>query len=92
MAEIDKKLTIPLFAGGLRGEGLRGKDVWVTQTYFPGLPNCAQYRVQKAILLTRNPFDAIYSLFNMLVRRTVHMFKCTNVLVVHTPMFTRNLL
>lgn len=68
MAQIDKQLTIPLFAAGLRGEGLRGKDVWVTQTYFPGLPNCAQYRVQKVILLARNPFDAYFSMFNMLVR------------------------
>lgn len=75
MAQIDKQLTLPLFSAGLRGEGLRGKDVWVTQTYFPGLPNCAQYRVQKTVLLARNPFDAYYSMFTMLVRRTIqHLY------------------
>lgn len=60
-----EKGTRQLFDGGLRGGGFFGRDVWITSTHFPwinSVANPSPYRVHKAVILVRNPFDILYSL------------------------------
>jgi hypothetical protein len=60
--------TRQLFLGGLLGGGFFGRDVWITATHYPSFhPFKNIYNVQKAIILTRNPYDSLFSLFNLLV-------------------------
>ena len=60
--------TRQLFLGGLLGGGFFGRDVWLTATHYPSFHLFQNiYNVQKAIILTRNPYDSLFSFFNLLV-------------------------
>ena len=50
---------------GLLGEGLVDKRVWVVKTHYPERYGKSKFYAEKAILVFRNPMDAIVSLFNM---------------------------
>ena len=55
---------------GLIGEGLVGKETWITKTHYPYVKGARAYQVQKAVLIVRNPFDALYSYVNMVVTKS----------------------
>ena len=59
-----KKLNPDLIKRGLGGEGLVGKETWITKTHYPCTPSHKEYQIEKAVLIIRNPFDAVFSLFN----------------------------
>ena len=63
--DITKKLNKDLMLMGLAGEGLVDKRVWVVKTHYPERYGKTKFYAERAILLVRNPLDAITSLFNM---------------------------
>jgi hypothetical protein len=54
----------------LQGEGITDDSVFVVKTHYPERPGYIRFRAQKAVLLVRNPFDAIYSYFHMALTNT----------------------
>ena len=46
------------------------KRVWVVKTHFPQRWGNTIYDTQRAVLLVRNPVDAIVSVFNMVMTNT----------------------
>ena len=64
--DITKKLNKDLMFMGLAGEGLVDKRVWVVKTHYPERYGKTKFYAERAILLVRNPLDAITSLFNMI--------------------------
>ena len=58
----------------LRGYGLVGEScvnrTWVVKTHFPERYGWRRYKVQRGLLLVRNPFNAIDSYFNMQLTAT----------------------
>ena len=65
--DITRKLIKQLMDKGFVGEGLAGKRVQIVKTHFPERFGPNQFHTDRAILLVRNPLDAISSLFNMLI-------------------------
>ena len=63
--DVSKKLNKDLMVMGLAGEGLVDKRVWVIKTHYPERFGKSMYYAERAILLVRNPCDAITSFFNM---------------------------
>lgn len=63
--DITKKLNKDLMMMGLAGEGLVDKRVMVVKTHYPERYGKTKFYAERAILLVRNPLDAIVSLFNM---------------------------
>lgn len=55
----------------LLGEGILGTKVWICQTNFPEEIGVARTFVNKAVVITRNPCDAICSHFNKVMTRTI---------------------
>ncbi|CAI2367336.1 unnamed protein product [Moneuplotes crassus] len=55
--------------GRLNGEGISNKKVWLVQTSFPEQIGDARIDINKAIVVVRNPCDAIYSHFNRLINK-----------------------
>jgi hypothetical protein len=51
---------------GLAGEGLVDKRVWVVKPHYPERYGKTKFYAERAILLVRNPLDAMTSLFNMI--------------------------
>ena len=64
-----RKLSKELAAAGFRGEGVVGR-AWVVKTHYPERLGWKEFDATKAIVLVRNPFDAIDSHFNMILTRT----------------------
>ncbi|CAI2367750.1 unnamed protein product [Moneuplotes crassus] len=56
----------------LLGEGILGTKVWIAQTNFPEEIGVARLFINKAIVVTRNPCDAIFSLFNKLCTKDIN--------------------
>jgi len=55
---------------GLAGEGQLGQKVWLVKTHYPEREGWKMFEVQRAILLVRNPYDAIDSYFNQTMTNT----------------------
>ena len=51
---------------GFSGEALVNKQVWVIKSHYPERVSTTKYYSERAILLVRNPIDAIVSYFNMM--------------------------
>ena len=71
----DRAMARDLQLYGLVGEGnvgahTGGGKVWVVKTHFPEKYGWKDFATQRAILLVRNPFNAIRSYFNMLLTGT----------------------
>jgi len=64
--DLDKGLVRELMDKGFAGEGLADKRVQVVKTHFPERFGTHKFQADKAILLVRNPLDAITSLYNMI--------------------------
>lgn len=51
---------------GLAGESISDDRVWIVKTHYPERSGTTQFEANKAIVLVRNPLDAMASLFNMI--------------------------
>ena len=63
--DISHDLNLALMTAGLQGEGLVDKRVWVIKTHYPERYGGTKFGAERSILLTRNPLDAIVSVFNL---------------------------
>ncbi|EWM25143.1 Sulfotransferase [Nannochloropsis gaditana] len=61
----DRVLSRSLLKRGLRGEGVVDERAWIVKSHWPERHGYRRFPAQRIILLVRNPFDAIYSYFNM---------------------------
>ena len=61
----ERTLSQALQRCGARGEGVIDERVWLVKTHYPERRGYAEIGVDRAILLVRNPWDAIDSYFNM---------------------------
>ncbi|ETV96377.1 hypothetical protein H310_10530 [Aphanomyces invadans] len=61
----DRSLSLELLKGGMKGEGVVDDRVWFVKSHYPERSGYVPVAVQKAILVVRNPWDAINSYFNM---------------------------
>ncbi|CAM9467927.1 unnamed protein product, partial [Laminaria digitata] len=66
----DRTLSRSLSAFGMQGEGVVDHRVRVVKTHYPERAGYRTFEGKKAILLVRNPFDAINSYFNMALTNT----------------------
>lgn len=66
----DRHLSQQLRECGLEGEGIVDSRVWVIKTHFPERRGYRPFKANKAIVVVRNPFDAMDSYFNMVLTRT----------------------
>jgi hypothetical protein len=65
-----RPLNQQLVDAGMLGEGFVDGRVFAIKTHFPERLGRCQVRAPRAILVVRNPFDAIVSYFNMVVTET----------------------
>ncbi|OQS06382.1 basolateral NaK(2Cl) cotransporter [Thraustotheca clavata] len=61
----DRTLSVELQKYGLKGEGVVDETVWFVKSHYPERSGYKPVAIQKAILVVRNPWDAINSYFNM---------------------------
>ncbi|OWZ21986.1 hypothetical protein PHMEG_0003383 [Phytophthora megakarya] len=66
----DRSLSKELQQYGMKGEGVVDESVWFVKTHFPERVGYKAFPVKKAILVVRNPWDAIDSYFNMTLTNT----------------------
>ncbi|GMF46954.1 unnamed protein product [Phytophthora fragariaefolia] len=66
----DRSLSKELQQYGMKGEGVVDESVWFVKTHFPERAGYKEFPVKKAILVVRNPWDAIDSYFNMTLTNT----------------------
>ncbi|KAF1324048.1 Transmembrane 9 superfamily member 2, partial [Globisporangium splendens] len=66
----DRALSQELQQYGMKGEGVVDESVWFVKTHFPERVGWKPFNVKKAILVVRNPWDAIDSYFNMTLTNT----------------------
>ncbi|KAG6586517.1 fbox domain containing protein [Phytophthora cinnamomi] len=66
----DRSLSKELQQYGMKGEGVVDESVWFVKTHFPERVGYRDFPVRKAILVVRNPWDAIDSYFNMTLTNT----------------------
>lgn len=66
----DRSLSKELQQYGMKGEGVVDESVWFVKTHFPERVGYKEFPVKKAILVVRNPWDAIDSYFNMTLTNT----------------------
>lgn len=67
MFEINAFNSKILYDGGFKGQGLIQDEAWVIMTHYPHtlpLTPRKEYNVNKCILVIRNPYDSIYSMFH----------------------------
>lgn len=69
------------------------RSVWMIKTHYPERHGYKRYLVDRAILLIRNPFDAIQSYFHMGMTNTHNqtlteeVFQITSILINHSQAF-----
>ncbi|KAL4138538.1 hypothetical protein PRIC2_002043 [Phytophthora ramorum] len=66
----DRSLSKELQLYGMKGEGVVDESVWFVKTHFPERVGYKDFPAKKAILVVRNPWDAIDSYFNMTLTNT----------------------
>ena len=66
----DRTLSRSLLERGLIGEGITDERVHIVKSHFPERYGYKKFQAHKIIMLTRNPFDAIDSYFNMAFTNT----------------------
>ncbi|KAF4317267.1 hypothetical protein BBO99_00008171 [Phytophthora kernoviae] len=66
----DRSLSKELQQYGMKGEGVVDESVWFVKTHFPERVGYKAFPAKKAILVVRNPWDAIDSYFNMTLTNT----------------------
>jgi len=68
----NRTLSSALLRCGYRGEGLTDNSVWMVKSHYPERLGFIKFRVDRVVLLVRNPFDAITSYFHMAMTNTHH--------------------
>ena len=63
--DISHDLNFALMTAGLQGEGLVDKRVWIIKSHYPERYGGTRFGAERIILLTRNPLDAVVSVFNL---------------------------
>jgi len=58
-------LTASLLSYGFQGEGVTDNSVWILKSHFPERLGYVHALANRALVLIRNPFDAIESYFHM---------------------------
>jgi hypothetical protein len=66
----DRSLSQELQQYGMKGEGVVDESVWFVKSHFPERVGWKPFAVRKAIVVVRNPWDAIDSYFNMTLTNT----------------------
>jgi hypothetical protein len=66
----DRTLGKSLFDFGMKGEGVVDDTVHLVKTHYPERAGYLPFNAGRAILLVRNPYDAIDSYFNMTLTNT----------------------
>lgn len=61
----NRPLAASLLRFGYVGEGITDQSVWVVKSHFPERLGFIRFPVERAVLVVRNPFDAIESYFHM---------------------------
>lgn len=61
----NRPLPASLVESGFVGEGVTTNAVWVIKSHYPERYGYVKVFADRAIVLVRNPVDAIYSYFNM---------------------------
>nr|CCA26282.1 conserved hypothetical protein [Albugo laibachii Nc14] len=61
----DRVLSRELQKFGMEGEGVVDDSVWFIKSHYPERLGWKSYKIKKAIVVIRNPWDAIDSYFNM---------------------------
>jgi len=70
-ARPDRPLVKALVDMGMRGEGVvDGSRVWCVKTHFPERVGYVRFAATRAVVLVRNPLDAVASNFHMLLTGT----------------------
>lgn len=70
-SSVKRTLIQQLIELGMKGEGVITMDkVWCVKTHYPERLGYAAFNANRAILLVRNPFDAIVSYFNMILTQS----------------------
>ena len=65
--DVKRALNKQLKEMGMKGEGIMDRSVSIVKTHWPEREGeVGKIKVSKVILITRNPLDAIPSLFNMI--------------------------
>lgn len=62
--DVSIKSNVEMIEKGLVGEGLADRRIWVCKSHFPEKMGIARVPIDRAILLVRNPLDAILSSFH----------------------------
>lgn len=58
-------LSSLLLQSGYKGEGITDNSVWIVKSHYPERLGFIKFRVNRILLLVRNPYDAIMSYFHM---------------------------
>jgi hypothetical protein len=66
-ARPERPLVQQLVRMGFAGEGVMDGRVWLVKTHYPERAGRAKCQVSRAVVLVRNPFDALASNFHMLL-------------------------
>ncbi|KAH9075194.1 hypothetical protein Ae201684P_003878 [Aphanomyces euteiches] len=66
----DRSLSLELQKCGMKGEGVVDDSVWFVKSHYPERSGYLPVTIHKAILVVRNPWDAINSYFNMTLTNT----------------------
>ena len=61
----NRTLSAALLRCGFQGEGVVDPSVWCVKTHYPERLGHLTYHANRAVLLVRNPFDAVLSYFHM---------------------------
>jgi hypothetical protein len=61
----NRTLSSSLLRCGFRGEGVADESVWLVKTHYPERLGYVTFVANRAVLIIRNPFDAIESYFHM---------------------------
>jgi hypothetical protein len=88
----NRVLAASLLSFGYCGEGIVDQSVWIVKSHFPERLGYIRFPVDKAILVVRNPFDAIESYFHMAMTNTHDKVLTTEVidplkLILHCILF-----
>ena len=69
-ADPKRTLNVQLVQMGMVGEGVVDDRVWMVKTHFPERLGKFKFSARRAIVIVRNPFDAIVSYFNMIITQS----------------------
>ena len=69
-ADTKRHLNQQLIDAGMVGEGVSDERVWIVKTHYPERLGRVKFNAKRAIVLVRNPFDAIVSYFNMVITQS----------------------